>query len=261
MNYVVMIVFVGSLAYVTLNYPSVAVNHNLAEFTHGVYLPFTILWTCCLLYFFGFFGISFLDTDALSNNPETFGFKELEEKKPSLASGHKPFSTVATVPKPMNDTAICAELPKKPTASETSKPAATDDSGSRGRSGTGAPAVELNFAEMTNEEVYSHLMSGTIKDYQLEKKLGDYERAVAIRRLLYESILDRKLDLIPYTGYDYNKVFGANCEIVVGYVPIPLGIVGPLTMNGESIYVPMATTEGCLVASTNRGCKAISSSG
>ena len=56
-------------------------------------------------------------------------------------------------------------------------------------------------------------------------------------------------------------MFGANCEIVIGYVPIPLGIVGPLTINGEPIYVTMTTTEGCLVASTNRGCKAISVSG
>ena len=87
------------------------------------------------------------------------------------------------------------------------------------------------------------------------------ERAVLIRRRLYEYILERKMDLIPYTGYDYNNVFGANCEIVIGYVPLPLGIVGPIVMNGESIYVPMATTEGCLVASTNRGCKAITSSG
>jgi len=73
--------------------------------------------------------------------------------------------------------------------------------------------------------------------------------------------LDKDLSLIPYTGYDWNKVFGANCEIVVGYVPLPVGIVGPIVMNGEPIYIPMATTEGCLVASTNRGCKAISVAG
>jgi len=42
---------------------------------------------------------------------------------------------------------------------------------------------------------------------------------------------------------------------------IPCGIVGPLTLNGESMYIPMATTEGCLVASTNRGCKALTVSG
>jgi len=91
--------------------------------------------------------------------------------------------------------------------------------------------------------------------------LGDYERAVKIRRGLYEHLLEKKIDAIPYTNYDYNKVFGANCEIVVGYVPIPVGVVGPLVMNEEPIYIPMATTEGCLVASTNRGCKAISMSG
>ena len=83
------------------------------------------------------------------------------------------------------------------------------------------------------------------------------ERAVVLRRRLYEHLLDKKLDLIPYAGYDYNKVFGANCEIVIGYVPLPVGLVGPLVINGEPTYIPMATTEGCLVASTNRGCKAM----
>lgn len=97
--------------------------------------------------------------------------------------------------------------------------------------------------------------------FPLEKKLGDYERAVGLRRNLYEHLLEKDLSLIPYTGYDYGKVFGANCEIVIGYVPIPVGIVGPLTINGEPIYIPMATTEGCLVASTNRGCKAMTISG
>ena len=50
-------------------------------------------------------------------------------------------------------------------------------------------------------------------------------------------------------------------QIVVGYVPIPVGIVGPIVINEVPTYIPMATTEGCLVASTNRGCKAISMAG
>ena len=54
---------------------------------------------------------------------------------------------------------------------------------------------------------------------------------------------------------------GACCENVVGYMPVPVGVVGPLNMDNDSLYVPMATTEGCLVASTNRGCRAVAGCG
>ncbi|KAF5739274.1 3-hydroxy-3-methylglutaryl-coenzyme A reductase 1 [Tripterygium wilfordii] len=47
----------------------------------------------------------------------------------------------------------------------------------------------------------------------------------------------------------------------VGFVQIPVGIAGPLLLDDYEYSIPMATTEGCLVASTNRGCKAIYASG
>ncbi|VDM23688.1 unnamed protein product [Hydatigera taeniaeformis] len=48
---------------------------------------------------------------------------------------------------------------------------------------------------------------------------------------------------------------------VIGYIPIPLGKVGPLLLDGQEHYLPLATTEGCLIASTNRGCRALYLSG
>jgi hydroxymethylglutaryl-CoA reductase (NADPH) len=61
--------------------------------------------------------------------------------------------------------------------------------------------------------------------------------------------------------YDYSQVLGACCENVVGYIPLPLGIAGPLKIDGELCPIPMATSEGTLVASTSRGCKALNAGG
>ncbi len=58
-----------------------------------------------------------------------------------------------------------------------------------------------------------------------------------------------------------------NCEQMFGHVPVPVGYAGPLdvtfTSSGEraSLHLPLATTEGALVASVNRGCKALTRDG
>lgn len=62
-----------------------------------------------------------------------------------------------------------------------------------------------------------------------------------------------------------NETFKGNIENFIGLTQIPTGIVGPLKINGKhangEFYLPLATTEGALVASYGRGIKAITASG
>ncbi|MEK7577546.1 MAG: hydroxymethylglutaryl-CoA reductase [Patescibacteria group bacterium] len=52
-----------------------------------------------------------------------------------------------------------------------------------------------------------------------------------------------------------------NCENMIGIAQVPMGVAGPLRIEKSEYYIPLATTEGALVASINRGCKAITESG
>jgi hydroxymethylglutaryl-CoA reductase (NADPH) len=59
-----------------------------------------------------------------------------------------------------------------------------------------------------------------------------------------------------------SKVF---CENMIGALTLPLGVAGPVKIHGTKIegdfYIPLATTEGALVASVARGCSSITKSG
>ena len=54
-------------------------------------------------------------------------------------------------------------------------------------------------------------------------------------------------------------------ENLIGYAQVPVGIAGPLRIDTHlgprSVYVPLATTEGALVASYSRGMKLLNAGG
>ncbi|KAB2570913.1 3-hydroxy-3-methylglutaryl-CoA reductase [Lasiodiplodia theobromae] len=127
---------------------------------------------------------------------------------------------------------------------------------------------EKKAPSMTDEELIELALRGKIPGYALEKTLENKVRAVKIRRAVVSrthatrqtSFLLEKSKL-PYQHYNYDLVHGACCENVIGYLPLPLGVAGPLNIDGQNYFLPMATTEGVLVASTSRGCKAINAGG
>jgi len=124
-----------------------------------------------------------------------------------------------------------------------------------------APASQLSDAQ-----VLGSLRDGKMQHYNLEADIGNATRAANLRRLyLAETIGDSGkaagIKSLPFEGYDYQALVGANCENVIGYIPIPVGVFGPLKVDGKLYHIPMATTEGCLVASANRGARAITQCG
>lgn len=96
------------------------------------------------------------------------------------------------------------------------------------------------------------------------KNRGRTKEDVEERRKGLEEITGASLEHIAHTSFD-PLMAEKNVENMVGCVQVPLGFVGPLLINGDhakgEFFVPMATTEGALIASVNRGCSAISAAG
>ncbi|GAA0146318.1 reductase [Lithospermum erythrorhizon] len=126
---------------------------------------------------------------------------------------------------------------------------------------TAAPKVMPTPCSEEDEEIVESVVQGKTPSYSLESKLGDCFRATSIRREALQRITGKSLEGLPLEHFDYDSILGQCCEMPIGYVQLPVGIAGPLLLDGKEFSVPMATTEGCLVASTNRGCKAIYASG
>ncbi len=119
---------------------------------------------------------------------------------------------------------------------------------------------------MDVDEILEKLERGEIKLYELDFILqGDVNKAAEIRRMYLERKLGIKLEHIGGKPIDLNLTFGRNIENAIGVAQIPIGIAGPIKIHGDyakgEFFIPLATTEGALVASVNRGCSAITRSG
>lgn len=114
------------------------------------------------------------------------------------------------------------------------------------------------------EEYIRRLKEGSLKLYALEQQLppGD---AIRVRRAYISGLTGSPLTKLGEFTISVDRVVKRNCENMIGAVQVPVGVAGPLTVNGEyaqgHYFLPLATTEGALVASVNRGCSAITRAG
>eukprot|EP00581_Thalassiosira_minuscula_P031435 CAMPEP_0183784684 /NCGR_PEP_ID=MMETSP0739-20130205/66112_1 /TAXON_ID=385413 /ORGANISM="Thalassiosira miniscula, Strain CCMP1093" /LENGTH=718 /DNA_ID=CAMNT_0026028659 /DNA_START=67 /DNA_END=2223 /DNA_ORIENTATION=- len=234
-------------------------------------LQFLTVWSLFVVYFVGFFGISFVELDDFVDGAQISSSvarqraqQQQQQQQQQQSQNMTVAASQAKTPGRKSHKTDGSDSPPIKVVNvhppATSAPVCSDPKSFKKPS---AASIPPNLKELPNSEIASLVLQDKIKDHQLEKLL-DPHRAVQVRRLKFDARLSAlgnggALDELPHRhDLEYKRVLGANCEIVVGYVPIPVGMAGPVTLNGESVYIPMATTEGCLVASTNRGCKAIS---
>ncbi|MEE4110279.1 MAG: hydroxymethylglutaryl-CoA reductase [Halieaceae bacterium] len=94
---------------------------------------------------------------------------------------------------------------------------------------------------------------------------NDYSPEIIEKRQQFiEETTGAKLHHTKQFSFDPQDMAG-NIESIFGVAQVPIGIAGPLLINGEyaqgEFYVPMATVEGTMLASYNRGMKVIREAG
>jgi len=118
---------------------------------------------------------------------------------------------------------------------------------------------------VNKKEIIDKLVNGDIKLHEIEKHTDNADQAILIRRKFAEEISGAELKNISNYSIDMKLASKKNIENPIGVIQIPLGIAGPLKVDGDyangEFYVPLATSEGALVASVNRGFSVISESG
>lgn len=102
----------------------------------------------------------------------------------------------------------------------------------------------------------------TVVPYDKERNYDD--DVVARRQRFVGEFAGHEMHHISHYSFD-PKITEGNIENFTGVAQVPIGFAGPLTVHGEhakgDFVIPLATTEGTLVASYNRGIKILNLSG
>ncbi len=134
--------------------------------------------------------------------------------------------------------------------------------------------IKRNFDEISaNCPIESTIESCLAPKSNKEKPLP---RRVPIPNASTSEALEIRQEFFRGQGFEINALTGktapvvpeeivGNIESQLGYISLPVGVLGPLRINGTyangDFYVPLATTEGALLASYSRGAHVISASG
>ena len=115
-------------------------------------------------------------------------------------------------------------------------------------------------------ELVRSIVAGERRLHEIPAEL-DAEAAATVRRRAVEALRDSVMEKTADYSLDAERAASNHCENFIGIAQVPIGIAGPLRVRGdqvgadETLYVPLATTEGALIASVNRGCRAIVEAG
>lgn len=117
---------------------------------------------------------------------------------------------------------------------------------------------------MTKENLLEKLKTGQIKFHEIEKHVSS-EKASEVRLRYVEYQTHENYPEIEKKYLKPRNLRNKNIENFIGSTELPLGVAGPIKVKGGNsngkYFVPLATTEGALVASVSRGCKVINLSG
>ncbi|QGX95132.1 hydroxymethylglutaryl-CoA reductase (NADPH) [Haloplanus rallus] len=122
---------------------------------------------------------------------------------------------------------------------------------------------DSNAPDADADTLVRRVRDGDLRVHELEAH-ADADVAATARRRLVEAEAGVDLDAVGAYGFPAERA-DANVENMIGAARIPLGVAGPVAVDGGATegerYLPMATTEGALIASVNRGCSVLDAAG